>query len=258
MVPRRLPPRGSWPGDKRLHGGAGVLMEAGSWPGEDEDEEEVNGDNIAGGTIDGGGCTAGGGGGSGGMQYNALVKFASGHPRGEYKEFVDEGAGESGDKYLANMMNEDFYDKDLACRKLWNDNLTHGLPGLALTLEGKMFVPAARLVEYLAEGGGESGCGTGGYVNAKHAEDDGIIERKRIKNQIVQYNRMQEEMREMEDMMRLKREAETSCLNATTKHLLGFAGDNPDAKYQQRIKDLHPENDHKGTLLKGMGKTINH
>jgi len=47
MVPRRLPPCGSRPGDKRLHGGAGVLMEAESWPGEDEDEEEVNGDNIA-------------------------------------------------------------------------------------------------------------------------------------------------------------------------------------------------------------------
>jgi len=47
----------------------------------------------------------------------------------------------------------------------------------------------ARLVEYLAEGGGESGCGTSGYVNAKHAEDDGIIERKHIKNHIVQVDR---------------------------------------------------------------------
>ncbi|KAL3804599.1 hypothetical protein ACHAW5_007674 [Stephanodiscus triporus] len=34
----------------------------------------------------------------------------------------------------------------------------------------------ARLVEYLADGGGESGRGIGGYVNAKHAEDDGAIE----------------------------------------------------------------------------------
>ena len=62
----------------------------------------------------------------------------------------------------------------------------------------------------------------------------------------------------MEDMMRLKREAETSCLNATTEHLLGFVRDNPDAKYQQWIEYLHPENDHDGTLLKGVRKTISH
>ena len=45
---------------------------------------------------------------------------------------------------------------------------------------------------------------------------------------------------------------------ATTEHLLGLVRDNPDAKYQQLIKDLHMENDHDGTLLKGMGKTIDH
>jgi hypothetical protein len=84
------------------------------------------------------------------------------------------------------------------------------------------------------------------------------MEEEEARKEIAQYNRMQEERREMEDMMRLKREAETSCLNATTEHLLGFVRDNPDAKYQQWIEDLHPENAHDGTLLEGMGKTIDH
>jgi hypothetical protein len=41
---------------------------------------------------------------------------------------------------------------------------------------------------------------------------------------------MMEDRREMESMMKLKKEAEESCLNATTKHLVAFVRDNPDAK----------------------------
>ncbi len=58
--------------------------------------------------------------------------------------------------------------------------------------------------------------------------------------------------------MKLKKEAEESCLSATTEHLLAFVMENPDAKYHQWIEDIHPENAHDGTLLEGMGKTINH
>ena len=258
-----------------------------------------------------------------GRRYDALVKFATGHPRGEYGEFVEfllmgggmsEGVGESGDEYLADLTNEDFYDENSACRKLWNDNLTLGLPGSASTMEGRAFVPAANAGSSSKWAHGTLSDDEGrGYLGKYLRERTLSAEGERIKNQIVQvdrqrikqglgtavnvisnvssfalkplrdlqlaeklnalnidmeeeearkeiaqYNRMQEERREMEDMMRLKREAETSCLNATTEHLLGFVRDNPDAKYQQWIEDLHPENAHDGTLLEGMGKTIDH
>ncbi len=62
----------------------------------------------------------------------------------------------------------------------------------------------------------------------------------------------------MEDMIRLRREAEERCLVATTEHLLGFVRENPRARYHQWIEDLHPENAHDGALLEGMGKTIDH
>ncbi len=76
------------------------------------------------------------------------------------------------------------------------------------------------------------------------------------KMEIVQHNRIMEDRREMEAMMKLKKEAEVSCLSSTTKHLLAFVMDNPDAKYHQWIENLHLENAHDGTLLEGMGKTI--
>jgi hypothetical protein len=65
-------------------------------------------------------------------------------------------------------------------------------------------------------------------------------------------------MRDLEEMMRFKREAEESCLNTTTEHLLDFIKANPTATYHQWIEDLHPENAHDGALLEGLGKTIDH
>jgi len=84
------------------------------------------------------------------------------------------------------------------------------------------------------------------------------MEDEETKKEIAQHNRMVEDRREMEAMMKLKKEAEDSCLSATTEHLLAFVTDHPDAKYHQWIEDLHPENAHDGTLLEGMGKTIDH
>jgi hypothetical protein len=93
-----------------------------------------------------------------GWLYNALVKFARGHPWGDYKEFVEfklmgggvssGGGGSSLDKdFFRDLAREDFYDERSDCRKLWNDNLTLGLPGSASTLEGKAIVLAAREAE---------------------------------------------------------------------------------------------------------------
>jgi hypothetical protein len=85
------------------------------------------------------------------------------------------------------------------------------------------------------------------------------MKEEETKMKIVQHNRMMEDRREeMEAMMKLKKKAEESCLSATTEHLLAFVMENPDAKYHQWIKDIHPENAHDGTLLEGMGKTMDH
>jgi hypothetical protein len=85
------------------------------------------------------------------------------------------------------------------------------------------------------------------------------MKEEETKMKIAQHNRMMEDRREeMEAMMKLKKEAKESCLSATTEHLLAFVMENPDTKYHQWIKDIHPENAHDGTLLEGMGKTIDH
>jgi hypothetical protein len=48
------------------------------------------------------------------------------------------------EEFFRNLAKEDFYNERLDCRKLWNNNVTLGLPGLGWTLEGRAFVPAAR------------------------------------------------------------------------------------------------------------------
>jgi hypothetical protein len=85
------------------------------------------------------------------------------------------------------------------------------------------------------------------------------MKEEETKMEIVQHYRMMEDRREeMEAMMKLKKEAKESCLSATTEHLLAFVMENPNAKYHQWIEDIHWENAHNGTLLEGMGKTIDH
>jgi hypothetical protein len=85
------------------------------------------------------------------------------------------------------------------------------------------------------------------------------MKEEETKMEIAQHNRMMENRREeMEAMMKLKKEAEESCLSATTEHLLAYVMENPDAKYHQWIEDIQLENAHNGTLLEGMGKTIDH
>ena len=84
------------------------------------------------------------------------------------------------------------------------------------------------------------------------------MEEDEARTEIEKYNRMQEEKRDLEEMMRLKQEAEERCLVETKDHLLNFITEYPDVKYNQWIEDLHPENAHDGTLLEGMGKTIDH
>jgi hypothetical protein len=53
------------------------------------------------------------------------------------------------------------------------------------------------------------------------------MEEEETKMEIMQHNRMMEDKREIEAMMKLKKEAKESCLSATTKHLLAFVMDIP-------------------------------
>ncbi|KAL3806009.1 hypothetical protein ACHAXA_003468 [Cyclostephanos tholiformis] len=266
-----------------------------------------------------------------GRRYDALLRFVRSHPKGEYEEFVEfllmgggipgveeRGGGggsasssEDDEEYFRDLSNEDFYDARSECRKLWNDNLTLGLPASASTAEGRAFVPAAKS-SHQGRGASSSEDESRGYLG-RYLRDRTLSEGERIKNHIVQvdrekikqglgsaigvissvssyalkplrdlqlaeklnalnidmeeeeqrkeiahHNRMMEERRDMEAMMRLRYEAEERCLNATTEHLMGFIKNNPHAKYHQWIEDLHPENAHDGTLLEGMGKTIDH
>ena len=253
-------------------------------------------------------------------RYDALVKFTTSCPRGNYEEFVEfllMGGGRSEHdnfdddptEYYNNLLFENFYDEMSAYRKLWNDNLTLGLPQDASTLEGRAFVPAresTRSSQSSIEGSGSRlrtfsederlrniglsihnqisqldkqriklglGSAVGLISNVSSfalkplrdlqlAEKLNAInidmEEEEARKEIEQYNRKQEEMRDLEEMMSFKREAEERCLNTTTEHLLGFVKAHPTATYQQWIEDLHPENAHDGALLEGLGKTIDH
>lgn len=57
------------------------------------------------------------------------------------------------------------------------------------------------------------------------------MEEEEKKMDIAQHNRMMLDRREMETMMKLKKEAKESCLSATTKHLLAFVMNYSDSKY---------------------------
>lgn len=49
---------------------------------------------------------------------------------------------------------------------------------------------------------------------------------------------------EMEELMQLKKDAEETCINTTTEHLMFYLKANPTAKYHQWVEDIHPENAH--------------
>lgn len=248
-------------------------------------------------------------------RYDALLQFLRSCPRGTYEEYVEfllMGGGRTehtvlGEDYNS-LMFENFYDEHSEYRKLWNDNLTTGLPFGTSTLEGRSFVPTAgstsdNTVEDIARQRSRTFSaedktfgntlrgrttsegerimkikqGLGSAVSAlsnvsafalKPLRDLQLaeqinamnidIEEAQRQREIEKYNRLQEEDRDLEEMIRMKREAEQSCLDATKEHLLGFIKDNPSAKYNQWIEVFHPENAHDGTLLEGLGKTIDH
>ena len=64
------------------------------------------------------------------------------------------------------------------------------------------------------------------------------IEEEEARREIQQYNLREEEKRDLEGMMRLKKEAEEKTLTLTKDHLMKFLGEHPHATYTQWIEDL--------------------
>jgi hypothetical protein len=235
-------------------------------------------------------------------RYGSLVKFTSTFPSGNYEQFIEYLLmGGGGDYY--NLHCEDFYDEKSEYRKLWNENLTLGLPVSTSTLVCREYVPVARTNSptfiggiddmypwhsLSADGARNSNEHRPMTFSADDANSGQITQRlgsvvssfawtplrcmqlsgKRnapnidtvasLKPQKWQTEKPREENEDTEELMRLKKEAEETCLNATTEHLLSFIKDNPSAKYHQWIEDLHPENAHEGLLLEGLDKIIDH
>ncbi|KAL7517848.1 hypothetical protein ACHAWX_002726 [Stephanocyclus meneghinianus] len=84
------------------------------------------------------------------------------------------------------------------------------------------------------------------------------IEEEEARREIERYHLRQVEERDLEEMMKVKKEAEERTLTLTKDHLISFLREHPGATYEEWIEDLHPENAHDGTLLEGFGKTIDH
>jgi len=62
----------------------------------------------------------------------------------------------------------------------------------------------------------------------------------------------------IDELERIKQEAEALCMNKIKDHLDLFLHHNPNCSYEEWIEDLHPENAHEGKLLQGLGKIIDH
>jgi hypothetical protein len=242
------------------------------------------------------------------QRYDSLVKFVTSCPRGNYEEFIEfllmgggrteNDVGEQLQEYFSSLLSENFYDEVSEYRKIWNDNLSLGLPSSISTRKGRKFVPAGKLQrKFPTSVDGNSldpwqlaverrrNFGKSIHNQLTHLDKERIKQgldmavggvskalrelqlAERLKAHNLQgsdrcNNNMQDEQdedeREAEELARLKREAIDTCLNATTEHLLEYIKEHPSAKYHEWIEDLHPENAYEGALLEGLGKTIDH
>ena len=212
-----------------------------------------------------------------GEGYDALTAFVKDHPRGSYEEFMQYLLNATTDEENKSFTKENFYSTESHYRKLWNDNLTLGLDGLdCTTLDGRAFVPARDLPEqhpdetvnkttqqafsgdklkHLSQIDRQK-IATSAYsvlsnvstlamkplrefqlaekVNAMQLD----LEDEEARREIERYNLRMEEKRDLEDMMRLKREAEEKTLTLTKDHLREFMEKNPGATYTEWIEDL--------------------
>jgi len=230
-----------------------------------------------------------------GWKYDALVKFTSSAPDGSYEEFIEfllMGGGRSSEiadnteieDECNQLMYQNYYAESSEYRRLWNSNLMLGLADD----KSRAYVPEVpssstdedssnnRQRTYSVDkqkikqglGTAVSAISSVSSLALKPLRDLQLAEKLNAMNidaeeeqsqrEIEQYNRMQQDKKDLEEMMAIKKEAEERCMADTKDHLLAFIKDNPQAKYHEWIEAFHPENAHDGTLLEGMGKTIDH
>ena len=230
-----------------------------------------------------------------GWKYDALLKFTSSAPTGSYEEFIEFllmggwRSSESTDnaeieEECNQLMYQNYYAESSEYRRLWNSNLMLGLADD----KSRAYVPEVpssstdedssnnRQRTYSVDkqkikqglGSAVSAISSVSSLALKPLRDLQLAEKLNAMNidaeeeqaqrEIEQYNRMQQDKKDLEEMMAIKKEAEERCMADTKDHLLAFIKDNPQAKYHEWIEAFHPENAHDGTLLEGMGKTIDH
>ena len=213
-----------------------------------------------------------------GERYDELVRFLNTNPQGRYEEFLEflllEGTAENAAADSGTLIDENFYANESEYRKLWNDNLTLGLGDDCTTLEGRVFVPENDLNDDIgpepqtkttqhprtASGDGirqiSQKIASSAFsvltnvstyamkplrdlqlaekVNAMQLD----IEEEEARREIERFNLKEEERRDLEDMMAVKREVEERTLALTKDHLMEFVRVRPMATYQEWIEDL--------------------
>ena len=76
---------------------------------------------------------------------------------------------------------------------------------------------------------------------------------------VEQLEALNRENKEEQVRRKIRRDAQTTCLEAVHNHLESYLKQHPnDATYEKWIEELHPENAYEGQLLQGMDKTIDH
>ena len=187
-------------------------------------------------------------------------------------------ASNTDDNETIDLTEEDLYAKNSHIRNLWNDNLTLGLDGPGCTtLDGRAFVAARdqAINECSTQDLGNlrpralSGdrlkqisqidrqkIASSAFnvlsnvsslamkplrdlqmaekVNAMQLD----IEEEEARREIERYHLREEEKRDLEEMMQLKKEAEERTLTLTKEHLVEFLEKYPDASYTEWIEDL--------------------
>ena len=202
--------------------------------------------------------------------YDELMKFVEANPKGTYKEFIQSLQSNTNEDNKL-LIEDDFYKKDSRYRNLWNDNLTLGLASDCTTLDGRLFVAARDInptqpsdehkhTSWVRPSSGDMAnpkrIASSAYnvlsnvsslamkplrdlqlaekVNAMQLD----IEEEETRKEIERYHMREGEKRDLEEMMKLKKEAEERTLTLTMDHLMSFHEEHPGATYTEWIEDL--------------------
>lgn len=202
--------------------------------------------------------------------YDELMKFVEANPKGTYEEFIQSLLSNTNEDNKL-LIEDDFYKKDSRYRNLWNDNLTLGLASDCTTLDGRLFVAARDINPTQPSDEHEHTSwarpSSGDMANPKRLASSAYnvlsnvsslamkplrdlqlaekvnamqldIEEEEARKEIERYHMREGEKRDLEEMMKLKKEAEERTLTLTMDHLMSFHEEHPGATYTEWIEDL--------------------